>query len=544
MAHPLELAEPNVIDEELTRSCITTVEEMSIQEDRKQEMKTETELHHVQALSFSFQNILKIDNLNGLFALVKLQLDNNIIEKIENISHLTNLEWLDLSFNNISKIEGLESLLKLTDLSLFNNRVEKLTGLDTLTDLNCLSMGNNSINDLLSSLQYLRSFGNLRILNMQGNPCSRDPDYHTRVIAHLAQRGDQGKSGHLSDLVYLDYKLVDPEKVQLAKEQWQDELYEEQEKEVRRAEDAQKLVAAHLKLRQLQEANLEGVDTLLRDMLDNDPEQLRLKTMSFWDEVMEEMRMEFKALQESFIASSLDKEGTLTQKSHEFARFVEALEAQGNTFDLHSIGLVRAFDSKKKLLVRVLEEEQLKEDEGVSKLKVLLRDNIALNDDLLELQVRQMDADDAIMTHFQHAYEVLVKSFIDTAQTKFFGKVRELENAFFDKVVSAAQTELEEFGAGKLDDVSDAAKMFLMDKDIVMTALSSSHDAHLGSIDGLQDKICTNEKRQANSIYIKFRDASTQRDRNRITEIGKLTTKNNDEINRLVMDEEGGSGFR
>jgi Leucine-rich repeat (LRR) protein len=76
----------------------------------------------LQALSFSFKNILKIDNLQGLFALVKLQLDNNIIEKIENISHLTNLEWLDLSFNNISKIEGLDSLLKLTDLSLFNNR--------------------------------------------------------------------------------------------------------------------------------------------------------------------------------------------------------------------------------------------------------------------------------------------------------------------------------------------------------------------------------------------------------------------------------------
>ena len=53
---------------------------------------------------------------------MKLQLDNNIIEKIENISHLTNLEWLDLSFNNISRIEGLDSLLKLTDLSLFNNR--------------------------------------------------------------------------------------------------------------------------------------------------------------------------------------------------------------------------------------------------------------------------------------------------------------------------------------------------------------------------------------------------------------------------------------
>jgi hypothetical protein len=51
MAHPLELAEPNVIDEELTRDCITTVEEISITEDRKREMKTESELHHVQVAS-------------------------------------------------------------------------------------------------------------------------------------------------------------------------------------------------------------------------------------------------------------------------------------------------------------------------------------------------------------------------------------------------------------------------------------------------------------------------------------------------------------
>lgn len=252
---------------------------------------------NVQALSFSFQNILKIDNLHGLYALVKLQLDNNIIEKIENIEHLTNLEWLDLSFNNISKIEGLDSLLKLTDLSLFNNRIEKLRGLDNLTDLNCLSIGNNQITDLLSCLQYLRSFGNLRILSMQGNPCSRDPDYHTRVIAHLAQRSDQAKSPHLSDLVYVDYKLVDPDKVQLAKEQWQDELYEEQEKENRRADEALKDAASKKKMIELQDANLEGVDILLKDMMDDDPEIHRLKLLSFWEEIIEEIRMEFKTLQ-------------------------------------------------------------------------------------------------------------------------------------------------------------------------------------------------------------------------------------------------------
>ena len=124
-------------------------------------------------------------------------------------------------------------------------------------------------------VQYLRSFGNLRILNMQGNPCSKDADYHTRVIAHLAQRADQPKVGHLSDLVYVDYKLVDPEKVQLAKEQWQDELYEEQEKENRRADEAEKEAEAKAKMAELSSANLVGVDVLLKNMLDDDPEQGR-----------------------------------------------------------------------------------------------------------------------------------------------------------------------------------------------------------------------------------------------------------------------------
>jgi hypothetical protein len=86
---------------------------------------------------------------------------------------------------------------------------------------------------------------------------------------------DQPKVPHLSDLVYVDYKLVDPEHVQLAKEQWQDELYEEQEKETRRAEEAAKEAVAKARLKELQDANLEGVDTLLKEMLDDDLEQSR-----------------------------------------------------------------------------------------------------------------------------------------------------------------------------------------------------------------------------------------------------------------------------
>ena len=46
----------------------------------------------VRCLLLSYQNILKIDNLVGFDRLVKLQLDNNIIEKIEHLDHLTSLE--------------------------------------------------------------------------------------------------------------------------------------------------------------------------------------------------------------------------------------------------------------------------------------------------------------------------------------------------------------------------------------------------------------------------------------------------------------------
>lgn len=45
-------------------------------------------------LIFNISDILKIDNLQQFPNLVKLQLDNNIIEKIEGLSSLVNLEWL------------------------------------------------------------------------------------------------------------------------------------------------------------------------------------------------------------------------------------------------------------------------------------------------------------------------------------------------------------------------------------------------------------------------------------------------------------------
>lgn len=104
MSKQPEVTEPNVVDEELVRKCISFP--LSIESaEKREEMRRELELHEIESLAFSFQSkhllnrlmcadILRIDNLIGLDSLKKLQLDNNIIEKIEGLDSLTNLEWL------------------------------------------------------------------------------------------------------------------------------------------------------------------------------------------------------------------------------------------------------------------------------------------------------------------------------------------------------------------------------------------------------------------------------------------------------------------
>lgn len=53
-----------------------------------EDMKQTISFSQVDTACFSFRNLARIHNLTGLQQLVKLQLDNNRIQKIENLSHL------------------------------------------------------------------------------------------------------------------------------------------------------------------------------------------------------------------------------------------------------------------------------------------------------------------------------------------------------------------------------------------------------------------------------------------------------------------------
>ena len=142
----------------------------------------------------------------------------------------------DLSYNNIEKIEGLETLTKLEDLSFYNNKISCIENLDTLHNLTFLGMGNNCLDQLdnvknitfidllqvmgfnhqtwprliihayciyilIPQVIYLRRFKNLHTLNLAGNPVAQEENYKLFIAAYL------------SDLAYLDYRLLNGETV-------------------------------------------------------------------------------------------------------------------------------------------------------------------------------------------------------------------------------------------------------------------------------------------------------------------------------------------
>ncbi len=65
---------------------------------------------------------------------------------------------------------------------------------------------------------------------------------------------------------------------------------------------------------------------------------------------------------------------------------------------------------------------------------------VQLNDDLLELELQQMEQDEQIISGFEQSYNQLVAAFIDTVQSDFCAKLRDIENDFFNKALQVMIT--------------------------------------------------------------------------------------------------------
>ena len=224
--------------------------------------RPQVELHEATALRLSYRGLLRIENLQTMRSLRKLQLDNNSISIITGLETLLGLEWLDLSFNAIERIEGLETLSRLTDLSLYNNKITSVGGLSGCTALQCLSLGNNAIEPLLETVLYMRTLPALEVLTLSGNPLCKPTQ-------------DGGRDSYrpychafLPKVKYLDYELVTDEERRTAREGGvpAEKLAEVEEAAAIESKAAAKAAERATQLFDLTAANLEVVRTIYDDL--------------------------------------------------------------------------------------------------------------------------------------------------------------------------------------------------------------------------------------------------------------------------------------
>lgn len=335
-------------------------------------------IEDAQVLKLSYKNIFKIDNLDDMSKLHTLCLDNNVIEEIQGLDTLVNLEWLDLSFNNISKIQGLDSLRKLRDLSLCNNKIEVVENLDQCTQLECLSLGNNQISKL-EHLIKLRQFHKLHLLVIEGNPACKDPECRMLVLAHIPQ------------LKYLNFSLIQQKDATLAREQYQDELLEAEEREALEEETRKAADIRGKYMQGLREANLLTLETLYDEMFESDKELPKLEKLPGFEAIIESYVAEFRLKADGSIKSAMDQ---FEKMLAETALYTAAVTSLVTANKERSIALTEEYVKVKKKLFASARSGSVeaKQSHSVQEIRELLQRKVGnLCDELMSIEMYQVE---------------------------------------------------------------------------------------------------------------------------------------------------------
>lgn len=517
MSRLYDSVEPSVIDEEML--FIAVFEQGPKHEAGTIAKKEGINFADVRQLRLDFKNILKIGNLWCFTNLTKLQLDNNIIEKIEGLELLVHLVWLDLSFNNIEEISGLDTLTKLQDLTLYNNRISKIENMDNLTELEVLSLGNNEINDL-EMIKYLRRFRKLKMINLIGNPFCEEEDYKSFIVAYLPW------------IDYLDYAMVKEEFRQRAIETYQislDDLTEkEKKKEILKQKD-QEILENYL---QHKEAYVEGLndDTLFKNMYEDDVEGKKLNEMPGVILELAGFKEKLVSLCQQIFDYGIEEHKKVMEEVNTFWECVEEAKQENKSKAVEAISEFIVYKDK------TFEDLNQITDESVydSKVAEYYGKVDELRDIQLTYEMQLVDQLEDVVKDFERNLQDMVGTFIEGVQS-LLSHCRDLENQHHEKIMEIALINLEKSNKNELDDdISDDLRNLLVDKDTVLSAVTSSHEVHLQKIDNREDQIVSRIRQWLKGLIKNIHDEEeVQRNRHRVIEINNLIDHFRDQIENI-----------
>lgn len=483
------------------------------QSQQQQQQQQTVPFDKITHLRMSYAGVAKIDNLIGLSSLTILQLDNNALTRIENLGQLgATLEVLDLSFNRITKIEGLDQLKKLRELSLAANEVAEIgDGLDALTCLELLTLGRNKIADIAQVVR-LRKLPRLTSLSLAGNPLATGADYPQFVLAHLGTR-----------LRYLDFRLIEDTTRASARA-----AYAEQIKALEAADaeaEAQREVERKRqeRLALLKEANLLQVETLFDDLLRSDADLQALSILPSLHDAKEEYATAVTVLAADFKKAALEQHQV---RLAERALFRAACQSAIEAVDTTCAEEVAAFDK------RVRESASDPAAAPVETAAKLKERSAALAEELLEAEIALSEQINTFTKLFDKKMSDIDALIVAAMQT-FFGRVRDAEAQFHERVTATVLSDYEALRANPSSDTGEAIRQLLKDKDTLLNMVGASRDTQTVQIDGLLEELRKAELQTRDAIVADAKAEEAQRDRARCAEVWQLQRNNDALIDRL-----------
>uniref|UniRef100_A0A182NNP2 Dynein axonemal assembly factor 1 homolog n=1 Tax=Anopheles dirus TaxID=7168 RepID=A0A182NNP2_9DIPT len=516
--------EPGVISNEMLTKAI--LEQGHKGEAGRLAQLNQLHLETVTVIRLEFQNILKIDHLWVMKNLEVLSLSFNKIDKIENLSRLPKLKELNLSFNYIDKIENLDKLENLRILSLYGNRITRIENIDKLERLVIFSAGRNNINTL-DGLERLRFLKELRSLNLAENPIAQDADRPLRL--YLATL--------LPHLKYYEYMLVRPAERDAGKEKFQRELTDILEHE--RIEIIERTKAAKERDDEirLSKSFVEHLNAhqLFDSLFERDPEGAAL--LSIGSEAVDlknDYRNEAYSFTQNIYKMGLEQQEKRQAEIELYNRCIrdERKKAQllgqtiinnfissfGNLYKLATeiVGALKGKDLYSKTYNA--ETEKLLDELNLCKsgFNSLFEDTWHT---LMGIEMQLFERTEEGNSTFKNTIKEMTNEFIEMAQGQFV-LLREAEINFSDALVDTVQQFVTfKAASGQADQLPDALKESLDDKDVISNMAAGMRDQHMQQIDAREDKLITRSRNWVKELCDDLENSENKRNRAKVQEI-------------------------
>lgn len=358
-------------------------------------------------------------------------------------------------------------------------------------------------------------------MTLVGNPIATKDICKLTVLAYLPK------------LQFLDYTRVTERDITDAKERHSDQL-----NQLKQSDDVEAISIAKEQREKehqsmLNESFLIKVSDLHMTLFkkDNDHQKIRSINevaepfMKFTDDIKKAVSEFIKTIHALYL---LIKE--------EETQFSEAYEFIIETNRLNQVKIVKDLERRRRNLLLELntEEEQTTDDQNqpISEFGQYLEET---NDLFLSNEFSLVDQ----VAEMIHLYETELDDRFNNLNDKivmFFSTLRNLENDYNDKIMEICLKLWEKFNQGEAVEFSDEIRSILVDKDSLLSTITQSHEHRSTKLYKRQEDITSQYKQKIESLVGGAKQTDLERNRKRISDINKLITNIQHEINNIGDD--------